>query len=93
MTRDIDKGEYSHGKGDADHGKGEQGKGYGKDGHGYGGGRGMGMMGGWHASTTHLLRHMLKHSTEIGLKDDQVANSKRCSSRSIRRRSRRKPTS
>ena len=72
----YDKGEYSHGKGDADHGKGEQGKGYGKDGHGYGGGHGMGMMGGWHASTTHLLRHMLKHSTEIGLKDDQVAKLK-----------------
>jgi len=72
----YDKGEYSHGKGDADHGKGEQGKGYGKDGHGYGGGHGMGMMGGWHASTTHLLRHMLKHSTEIGLKVDQVAKRK-----------------
>lgn len=68
----YDKGEYSHGKGDAEHGKG-----YGRDGHGSGGGHGMGMgMGGWHASTGHLLRHMLKHSTEIGLKDDQVAKLK-----------------
>lgn len=67
----YDKGEYSHGKGDAEHGKGS-----GRDGHGYGGGHGMGMMGGWHASTGHLLRHMLKHSTEIGLKDDQVAKLK-----------------
>jgi periplasmic protein CpxP/Spy len=66
---DYDKGEYSHGKGDAEHGKG-----YGKDGHGYRGGHGM--MGGLHASTGHLLRHMLKHSTEIGLKDDQVAKLK-----------------
>jgi Spy/CpxP family protein refolding chaperone len=70
---DYDKGEYSHGKGD-----GEYGRGSGKDGHGYGGGQGMGMgmMGGWHASTGHLLRHMLKHSTEIGLKDDQVTKLK-----------------
>ena len=67
----YDKGEYSHGKGDAEHGKGS-----GKEGHAYGGGHGMGMMGGWHASTGHLLRHMLKHSTEIGLKDDQVAKLK-----------------
>ena len=67
----YDKGEYSHGKGDAEHGKGS-----GRDGHGYGGGHGMAMMGGWHASTGHLLRHMLKHSTEIGLKDDQVAKLK-----------------
>jgi len=67
----YDKAEYSHGKGDAEHGKGS-----GRDGHGYGGGHGMGMMGGWHASTGHLLRHMLKHSTEIGLKDDQVAKLK-----------------
>jgi hypothetical protein len=65
----YDKSEYSHGKGDAEHGKG-------RDGHGYGGGHGMGMMGGWHASTGHLLRHMLKHSTEIGLKDDQVTKLK-----------------
>jgi periplasmic protein CpxP/Spy len=65
----YDKSEYSHGKGDTEHGKG-------KDGHGYGGGHGMGMMGGWHASTGHLLRHMLKHSTEIGLKDDQVTKLK-----------------
>lgn len=77
----YDKGEYSHGKGgDAEHGKGYGKEGYGKEGssggHGYGGGHGMGMMGGWHASTTHLLRHMLKHSTEIGLKDDQVAKLK-----------------
>jgi periplasmic protein CpxP/Spy len=64
----YDKSEYSHGKGDTEHGKG-------KDGHGYGG-HGMGMMGGWHASTGHLLRHMLKHSTEIGLKDDQVTKLK-----------------
>jgi protein CpxP len=67
----YDKSEYSHGKGETEHGKGS-----GKDGHGYGGGHGMGMMGGWHASTGHLLRHMLKHSTEIGLKDDQVAKLK-----------------
>jgi periplasmic protein CpxP/Spy len=65
----YDKSEYSHGKGDTEHGKG-------KDGHGYGGGHGMGMMGGWHASAGHLLRHMLKHSTEIGLKDDQVTKLK-----------------
>lgn len=65
----YDKGEYSHGKGEAEHGKG-------KDGHGYSGGHGMSMMGGWHASTGHLLRHMLKHSTEIGLKDDQVTKLK-----------------
>jgi periplasmic protein CpxP/Spy len=65
----YDKSEYSHGKGDTEHGKG-------RDGHGYGGGHGMGMMGGWHASTGHLLRHMLKHSTEIGLKDDQVTKLK-----------------
>jgi periplasmic protein CpxP/Spy len=65
----YDKGEYSHGRGDTEHGKS-------RDGHGYGGGHGMGMMGGWHASTGHLLRHMLKHSTEIGLKDDQVTKLK-----------------
>src|SRR5688500_20275461 len=62
---DYYKGEYSHGKGDAEHGKG-----YGKDGNGYRGGHGM--MGGLHASTGHLIRHMLKHSTEIGLIEDQV---------------------
>jgi periplasmic protein CpxP/Spy len=68
---DYDKGDYSHGKGDAEHGKGS-----GKDGHGYRGGHGAGMMGGLHASTGHLLRHMLKHSTEIGLKDEQVSKLK-----------------
>ena len=49
---------------------GEHGKGYG--GHGM---AGMGM-GGWHGSTSHLLRHMLKHEKEIGLKEDQVAKLK-----------------
>jgi Spy/CpxP family protein refolding chaperone len=36
----------------------------------------MGMGGGWHASTGHLLRHMLKHDKDIGLKEDQVAKLK-----------------
>ncbi|HZS10762.1 MAG TPA: periplasmic heavy metal sensor [Nitrospirales bacterium] len=68
---DPERGEYGgHGE------KGEKG-GYGQGG-GYGGGHGMsgGHMGGWHGSTGHLLRHMLKHEKEIGLKEDQVAKLK-----------------
>src|SRR5579885_2587838 len=62
-------GEYGHEKG---YSEGEHG--YGKDGgHGYG----MGMMSGMmHGSTTHLLRHMIKHEKDIGLKEDQVAKLK-----------------
>lgn len=51
--------------------------GYGKDGHGGGhsamGSYGMGMM---HRGTGHLIRHLLKHETEIGLTADQVAKLK-----------------
>lgn len=61
-------GEYGHGKG---YGDGE--RSYGKDGHGYGMGMTSGMM---HGSTTHLLRHMIKHEKDIGLKEDQVAKLK-----------------
>ena len=66
-------GEYGHGKkeyGEYGHGKRESGEyGYGR---GYGGhGRGMRM--GFYGSTTHLIRHMLKHEKDIGLKEDQVA--------------------
>jgi Spy/CpxP family protein refolding chaperone len=62
---------------DKDYGGGEHGKsGYGH-GKGYGGHGMAGMgMGGWHGSTSHLLRHMLKHEKEIGLKEDQVAKLK-----------------
>lgn len=59
---EYEKGEYGHG-------------GSGKD--GYGGGHGMpgmGMM--MHASTGHMLRHMLKHEKDIGLNADQVAKLK-----------------
>jgi periplasmic protein CpxP/Spy len=66
------EGGYGHGKGDC---CGEQGHGK-SEGHGGGYGKhGMGM-GGWHGSTGHLLRHMLKHEKEIGLKEDQVAKLK-----------------
>ena len=68
-----DKESYGHGRGGYGHDKGSgHGKGYGG---GYGGGHGMGM-GGWHASTSHLLRHMLKHDKDIGLKEDQVSKLK-----------------
>lgn len=50
-------------------------RGYGKEGYGgHGMGMGRGMM--MHGSTSHLLRHMLKHEKEIGLKEDQVAKLK-----------------
>jgi protein CpxP len=67
-------GDYDHGQRESSHGKG----GYGHDGRGKGDGHGMGMgmMRGWHASTGHLLRHMLKHEKDLGLKEDQVAKLK-----------------
>ncbi len=61
---EYEKGEYGHGGGS------------GKE--GYGGSHGMpgmGMM--MHASTGHMLRHMLKHEKEIGLNADQVATLKK----------------
>src|SRR5919109_4545717 len=63
-------GDYDQGQRESSHGKG----GYGHDGRGKGAGHGMGMgmMRGWHASTSHLLRHMLKHEKDLGLKEDQV---------------------
>jgi periplasmic protein CpxP/Spy len=64
-----DKGEYGHGK--ESYGRGTKEYGHGR---GYGGGHGMGM--GGHASTGHLLRHMLRHAKDIGLKEDQVAKVK-----------------
>jgi Spy/CpxP family protein refolding chaperone len=64
------EGGYGHGKGE---GRGEYGHGK-SEGHGGYGQHGMG--GGWHGSTGHLLRHLLKHEKEIGLKDDQVAKLK-----------------
>jgi Spy/CpxP family protein refolding chaperone len=55
----------------------EPGYGGGKDGYGGGHGmmgrHGMGMM---HSSAGHLIRHLLKHETEIGLSADQVAKLK-----------------
>jgi Spy/CpxP family protein refolding chaperone len=68
------KGDYERGKGDG-HGKGYD-KGSEKDGHDGGYGHGRGRMGMLHGSTTHLLRHMLKHETDIGLNADQVAKLK-----------------
>jgi len=67
-----------HGKGDYEREKGEygHGKGYEKDGHDGGYGHGRGRMGMLHGSTTHLLRHMLKHEKDIGLNADQVAKLK-----------------
>jgi protein CpxP len=47
--------------------------GYGGGGHGMMGRHGMGMM---HSSAGHLIRHLLKHETEIGLTADQVAKLK-----------------
>lgn len=52
--------------------------GYGKEGrggrgHGMMGGHGMGMM---HTSTSHLIRHLLKHEKDIGLTPDQVTKLK-----------------
>ncbi len=52
--------------------------GYGKDGHGARGhgsmsGHGAGMM---HNSTSHLIRHLLKHEKDIGLTTEQVAQLK-----------------
>ena len=83
------KEKYSHGKSEYGHDKelygndkGEYGKesyGYGRKeyghGRGYGGSHSMGM-GGRHASTSHLLRHMLRHAKDIGLKEDQIARVK-----------------
>lgn len=64
-----DKGAYGQ-KGDSGHGGG-----YGRD--GYGGSHGMPAMGMMmHASTGHMLRHMLKHEKDIGLNADQVAKLK-----------------
>ena len=60
---EYEKGEYGHGGGP------------GKE--GYGGSHGMpgmGMM--MHASTGHMLRHMLKHEKDIGLNPDQVTKLK-----------------
>ena len=66
-----------HGKGDSERGMGDgHGKGYEKEGHGGGYGHGRGRMGMLHGSTTHLLRHMLKHEKDIGLNADQVAKLK-----------------
>jgi len=67
-----------HGKGDYEREKGEygHGKGYEKDGHDGGYGHGRGRMGMLHGSTTHLLRHMLKHEKDIGLNADQVTKLK-----------------
>jgi Spy/CpxP family protein refolding chaperone len=53
------------------------GKGYGSGESGYGGGMMHGMMGmmgksGHHGTTGHFLRHLQKHSKEIGLSDEQV---------------------
>ncbi len=47
--------------------------GYGKDGYG-GHGMGMGMM--LHGSTSHLIRHLLRHQKDIGLTDEQVGKLK-----------------
>ena len=47
--------------------------GYGGGGHGTMGSHGMGMM---HNSAGHLIRHLLKHETEIGLTPDQVTKLK-----------------
>jgi len=65
------KGDYERGTGGYGHG---QGQGYEKDGHD--GGYGRGRMGMLHGSTTHMLRHMLKHEKDIGLNADQVAKLK-----------------
>ena len=67
-----DREGYGHGKseGNSEYGHGNKGE------RGHGGGHGGGMMHGWHGSTSHLLRHMLKHEKEIGLKEDQVAKLK-----------------
>jgi periplasmic protein CpxP/Spy len=65
-----------HGKG-GEYEKGEYGHGGGSGKEGYGGSHGMpgmGMM--MHASTGHMLRHMLKHEKEIGLNADQVTKLK-----------------
>jgi Spy/CpxP family protein refolding chaperone len=47
--------------------------GYGGSGHGAMGNHGMGMM---HQGAGHLIRHLLKHESEIGLTADQVAKLK-----------------
>ncbi|WP_447979528.1 Spy/CpxP family protein refolding chaperone [Candidatus Nitrospira bockiana] len=52
------------------HGKGSEKDGYERHGRGHG----MGMM--MHGSTSHLLRHLLKHEKDIGLREDQVAKLK-----------------
>jgi Spy/CpxP family protein refolding chaperone len=73
------KGEYGHDKGETrEYGHDKESYGHGKReyGHGKGYGRGHMGMGGWHASTGHLLRHMLKHAQNIGLKEDQIAKLK-----------------
>lgn len=65
-----------HGK-SGEYEKGEYGHGGGSGKEGYGGSHGMpgmGMM--MHASTGHMLRHMLKHEKDIGLNADQVAKLK-----------------
>ena len=65
-----------HGKG-GEYEKGEYGHGGGSGKEGYGGSHGMPGMGMvMHASTGHMLRHMLKHEKEIGLNADQVAKLK-----------------
>lgn len=56
---------YGHGKGKS---KGCEGR--------HGGGHGMGMMGGGHATTGHLLRGLLQSTKEMGLTDEQVAKLK-----------------
>jgi protein CpxP len=65
------KGDYERETGEYGHGKG-----YEKGGHDGGYGHGRGRMGMLHGSTTHLLRHMLKHEKDIGLNADQVAKLK-----------------
>ena len=52
--------------------------GYGKEGHGGGGHGSMGGHGGsmMHNSTSHLIRHLLKHDKDIGLTAEQVAKLK-----------------
>lgn len=56
-----------------EHGKKE---GYSREGHGYGGGMGGHGMGMMHSSTGHLIRHLLKHETDIGLTGEQVTKLK-----------------
>lgn len=60
----ADREEYGDHKGSGEYGHAR--------GHAEHGGHGMD----WHSSTSHFIRHLLKHQKEIGLKDDQVAKLK-----------------